>query len=219
MVEDDARLRRSLARALEHIGHVVDAVGCGLEADAALVAESFDLVVLDLSLPGMDGLDVLRELRSRGSDAAVIVLTARTSLKDRVSGLDIGADDYIAKPFDLTEFEARVRAVLRRRTGKTRKIIKSGRLSFDFDGRRVLVDGAIVDMPKRELDILEALLCRSGRVVPKSDLIEAISSFGEDLSEKAIELYISRLRKRLAGSGHAIRALRGIGYLLDEENQ
>lgn len=183
------------------------------------MAESFDLVVLDLSLPGMDGLDVLRELRSRGSDAAVIVLTARTSLKDRVSGLDIGADDYIAKPFDLTEFEARVRAVLRRRTGKTRKIIKSGRLSFDFDGRRVLVDGAIVDMPKRELDILEALLCRSGRVVPKSDLIEAISSFGEDLSEKAIELYISRLRKRLAGSGHAIRALRGIGYLLDEENQ
>lgn len=202
---------------LSNEGHAVDAVGCGIDADAALVSEAFDLVVLDLSLPGMDGLDVLRELRGRGDNAAVIVLTARTSLKDRISGLDIGADDYIAKPFELSEFEARVRAVLRRRTGKTRKVIVSGTLSFEFDSRRVVIDGAVVDMPKRELDILEALLCRSGRVVPKSELIEAISSFDEELSEKAIELYISRLRKRLAGSGHVIRALRGIGYLLDED--
>lgn len=207
-----------MARVLSDDGHAVDAVGCGIDADAALVAEPFDLVVLDLSLPGMDGLDVLRELRGRGDNAAVIVLTARTSLKDRISGLDIGADDYIAKPFELSEFEARVRAVLRRRTGKTRKVIVSGSLSFDFDSRRVVIDGAIVDMPKRELDILEALLCRSGRVVPKSELIEAISNFNEELSEKAIELYISRLRKRLTGSGHVIRALRGIGYLLDEDS-
>lgn len=195
----------------------MDAVGCGIEADAALTVEAFDLVILDLSLPEMDGLEVLRELRGRGGDAAVIVLTARTTLKDRVSGLDFGADDYIAKPFELSEFEARVRAVLRRRTGKTRKVIISGKLRFDFDSRSVVVDGVVVEMPKRELDILEALLCRSGRVVPKSDLVEAISSFEEELSEKAIELYISRLRKRLAGSGHVIRALRGIGYLLDED--
>lgn len=216
VIEDDDRLRPTLTRVLLESGHVVDTIGHGLDADAAVRTESFDLVILDLSLPGLDGLDILRALRERGSDAAVIILTARASLDDRVLGLNLGADDYIGKPFDLTEFEARVRAVARRRSGLSRQRIVAGSLVFDVASRCVEIDGDRVDMPKRELDILEALLFRSGRVVSKGDLIEAIASFEEELSPKAIELYVSRLRKRIARTEHRIRSLRGIGYIFEE---
>lgn len=216
IVEDDERLQRTVAHVLEQNGHVVDALGCGIDADTALRTGSFDLVILDLALPQMDGLSVLRAMRSRGNEAAVIVLTARTTLDDRITGLDLGADDYMSKPFEITEFEARVRAVLRRRFGGSRKQIVHGDLLFDLAGRTVEMGGKPLQLPKRELDILEALLCRAGRVVSKSDLIEAIAGFDDELSHKAIELYVSRLRKRLGEGRHKIRSLRGIGYILEE---
>jgi len=217
VVEDDVRLSRTLVAALAEHGHAVDTFACGDVADAALRAERFDLVILDLALPELDGLSVLRRMRARGDDAAVLVLTARTSLDDRVTGLDLGADDYMGKPFELPEFEARVRAVLRRRAGIHRSRFAAGNLIFDMAARTVEIDGARVDIPRRELDILEALICRTGRVVSKSDLVAAIARFDDELSPKAVELYVSRLRKRLRDAPVSIRCLRGIGYIFEED--
>ncbi len=215
VVEDNDRLAETLTSLLRDDGHAVDLVTDGADADATLAAESFDLVVLDLGLPGMDGLEVLRRLRDRRAETAVLILTSRGALDDRVKGLDLGADDYLTKPFEVEEFEARVRALLRRRARAAGSAVTVGELSFDVSARAASLRDSPLDLPKRELDLLEALMVRAGRVASKQELVEAISPFDGSVSESAIELYVSRLRKKLEPMGVRIRALRGLGYLLE----
>ena len=215
VVEDNDRLAETLTSLLRGEGHAVDLVTNGEDADATLAAEGFDLVILDLGLPGMDGLEVLRRLRDRRAETAVLILTGRGALDDRVKGLDLGADDYLTKPFEIEEFDARVRALLRRRARAAGASLVVGELVFDVSARTASLQGAALDLPKRELDLLEALMVRAGRVTSKPELVEAISAFDGSVSESAIELYVSRLRRKLEPRGVRIRALRGIGYILE----
>jgi len=175
--------------------------------------------VLDLSLPEMDGLEVLRESRAAGVQTGVLILTARGALDERVRGLDLGADDYMTKPFEIAELEARVRVLLRRRSGQRGTSIVFERLNLDTVSRSVSVDGQMLDFPARELGLLEALLRRQGKVVSKKTILESLASFEDDLSENAIEQYISRLRRRLAPHGIIIRTARGLGYYLDRVSE
>jgi two-component system, OmpR family, response regulator len=215
VVEDNRKLAAGLLAVLRGDGFAVDLVHDGPSALAALTVEAFDLVVLDLSLPEMDGLDVLREIRAAGMETAVLILTARGALDDRVRGLDLGADDYMTKPFEIAELEARVRVLLRRQSGRHSTSVAFDRLSLDTASRSVSVDGQLLDFPARELGLLETLLRRPGKVVSKQAILESLVSFEDDLSENAIEQYISRLRRRLAPHGIAIRTARGLGYYLD----
>lgn len=215
VVEDNDRLAESLTSLLRGDGHAVDRVASGEEADATLAAEAFDLVILDLGLPGMDGMDVLRRLRDRRAETAVLILTSRGALDDRVKGLNLGADDYLTKPFEIEEFEARVRALLRRRARAAGSSLSVGELSFDVSARSASLRGMPLDLPRRELDLLEALMVRAGRVASKGELVEAISDFDGSVSESAIELYVSRLRRKLEPEGVRIRVLRGLGYMLE----
>lgn len=215
VVEDNDRLAESLTSLLRGEGHAVDRVASGEDADATLAAEAFDLVILDLGLPGMDGMDVLRRMRDRRTETAVLILTSRGALDDRVKGLNLGADDYLTKPFEIEEFEARIRALLRRRARAAGSSLAVGELSFDVAARTASLRGTVLDLPRRELDLLEALMVRAGRVVSKGELVEAISDFDASISENAIELYISRLRRKLEPEGVRIRALRGLGYMLE----
>ena len=215
IAEDNTELATALSRILRADGHLVDIASDGADADALLASEFFDLVVLDLGLPLMDGLDVLRRLRARSSQTIVLVLTARADLADRVKGLDLGADDYIAKPFEVEELEARIRALLRRRAGASGSAIQLGELKFQVAERQVQIADQHIELPKRELDLLEALILRAGRVTPKSELSEAISTLDDPISEGALELYVSRLRKKVEPGGLRIRTLRGLGYMLE----
>ncbi|MCH9052583.1 MAG: response regulator [Proteobacteria bacterium] len=215
VTEDNAILAEGIARALRSDGYAVDVASDGMIADAALAAETFDVAVLDLGLPGMDGMDVLRRLRARKGDTAVLILTARDGLGDRIKGLDLGADDYMVKPFELSELEARVRALIRRRVGLRSSVVELGRLSFDMSGRIVRIDGVSQEIPQRELDVLETLILRAGQVVSKEKIIESLVDFEHDVSSNAIEQYVSRLRRRLEPAGIKIRAVRGLGYILE----
>lgn len=219
IVEDDPLLADGLSRSLGTLGFAVDLATDGLTADHMLITQSYDLVILDLGLPGMDGFEVLRKLRHRGGQAGtapVLILTARDALEDRVKGLDLGADDYLTKPFDLPELEARVRALVRRGKFGASPQIVHGRLSFDTIGRRALVDGKPVDLSARELSMLETLLLNVGRVVSKEHLAEQVRGWGEEPGANAIEVYIHRLRKKLESAEISIRTVRGLGYLLDK---
>ena len=217
LVEDNADLADGLLRALRRQGYAVDWVADGIEADEILARQYYDLVVLDLGLPGIDGLDVLRRLRRRRARAPVLILTARGDLTERITGLDLGADDYLTKPFDLGEFEARIRVLLRRNQRDRAPHIKHGALVFDTVGRRVSVNGRPLEMPRRELCVLEILLSRVGQVVSKEQIAEQLFSYDDDTSLSAIEIYIHRLRKKLAPAGVSIRTVRGLGYLLEDE--
>ncbi len=219
VVEDNRTLAAGLLAVLRGDGFAVDVVHDGPSALAALTAEAFDLVVLDLSLPKMDGLDVLREVRAAGVQTGVLILTARGALDERVRGLDLGADDYMTKPFEIAELEARVRVLLRRQSGRRGTSICFERLSLDTASRSVSVDGQMLDFPARELGLLETLLRRQGKVVSKQAILESLASFEDDLSENAIEQYISRLRRRLAPHGIIIRTARGLGYYLDRATE
>jgi len=219
VVEDNRTLAAGLVAVLRDDGFAVDLVHDGPSALAALTAEAFDLVVLDLSLPEMDGLEVLREIRAAGVQTGVLILTARGALDERVRGLDLGADDYMTKPFEIAELEARVRVLLRRRSGQRGTSIVFERLNLDTVSRSVSVDGQMLDFPARELGLLEALLRRQGKVVSKQTILESLASFEDDLSENAIEQYISRLRRRLAPHGIIIRTARGLGYYLDRVSE
>lgn len=215
VVEDNRTLADGLAVVLRVAGYAVDVVHDGISADAVLSTETFDLVVLDLSLPEMDGLDVLRRMRARRNASSVLILTARGALDERVRGLDLGADDYMTKPFEVSELEARIRVLLRRQAGLHNSSIAFGNIELDTLSRTLSAFGQTLDMPARELSVLETLLRRAGKVVAKQSIIESLAAFDDDLSENAVEQYISRLRRRLAPYALTVRVARGLGYYLD----
>jgi two-component system OmpR family response regulator len=214
LVEDDKVLADALSRTLVQSAHAVDIVASGDDADHAIALGIYDLAILDIGLPGLNGLDVLRRLRARKSMLPVLILTALDTLEDRVRGLDLGADDYLAKPFDLPELEARVRALLRRSTNST-PFLEHGPLRFDTVGRRVYCDKRPLDLSPRELAVLEILLMRAGRVVSKAQMVNHLYGFGDDVADNAIEVNVYRLRKKLEPLGCEIRTVRGMGYLMD----
>ena len=216
IAEDDQVLADGLLRSLRSAGYAVDQVGNGIDADTALSAHEFDLLILDLGLPQLHGLEVLRRLRARGSKAPVLILTAADSVEQRVHGLDLGADDYMAKPFSLQELEARVRALTRRGLGAASNIIRHGPLSFDATGRVAYLNDQMVELSARELSLLEVLLQRSGRLVSKDQLVERLCEWGEEVSTNAIEVYIHRLRKKIEKGPIRIATVRGLGYCLEK---
>ena len=216
IAEDDQVLADGLLRSLRATGYAADHVASGSEADAALAAHEFDLVILDLGLPRLHGLDVLKRLRGRGSKVPVLILTAADSVEQRVKGLDAGADDYMAKPFSLQELEARVRALMRRGLGAASALVKHGPLSFDATGRVCYINDQMVELSAREISLLEVLLQRAGRLVSKDQLVERLCEWGEEVSNNAIEVYIHRLRKKIEQGPIRIATVRGLGYCLEK---
>ena len=216
IAEDDQVLADGLLRTLRGNGYAVDHVASGSEADAALSTQEFDLLILDLGLPRLHGFDVLKKLRARGSATPVLILTAADSVEQRVKGLDLGADDYMAKPFSLQELEARVRALARRGMGVASNVIKHGPLTFDTTGRVAYIHDTMVELSARELGLLEVLLQRAGRLVSKEQLVERLCEWGEEVSNNAIEVYIHRLRKKIEKGPIRIATVRGLGYCLEK---
>jgi two-component system OmpR family response regulator len=216
LAEDDAVLADGLSRSLRAGGYAVDVVANGSEADSALAAQPFDLLILDLGLPKLAGLDVLRRLRGRQSRLPVLILTAADSVEQRVKGLDLGADDYMAKPFALSELEARVRALTRRAAGGTQNLLRHGALTLDVAGRVAAIDDQPLDLSAREIGLLEVLLSRAGRLISKEQLVEHLCEWGEEVSNNAIEVYVHRLRKKLEPGGVRIATVRGLGYCLEK---
>ena len=212
VVEDDALLAEGLTSALSRAGHAVVHTTSGRHADFQLTNDEFDLVVLDVGLPDIDGFEVLRRLRQRRSTTSVLVLTARDAVEDRVHGLDLGADDYLTKPFSLTEFEARVRALLRRGGAPAASWSVAG-MTVDVAAKRVRINDRTVDLTPREWALLELLLAHPGRVLSKDQIAENLFSFDEQLSPNAIEVHVSRLRTKIEPAGVHIRTVRGFGYL------
>lgn len=217
LVEDDGTLGNAVNRSLVKSGYAVDWAKDGQDAEFALQSNLYEAVVLDLGLPRLDGFEVLRRMRARGLTVPVVILTARDGLDDRIKGLDLGADDYMAKPFKLPELEARLRAHIRRSHTITTSTIQCGRLCFDTQNRLVTADGIALSLSSRELGVLETLLLCSGRVVSKNKLMEALCNWDEDLCTNAIEVYVHRLRKKLETYDINIRTVRGLGYLLDNQ--
>jgi len=222
LVEDHAELSRWLTKALRDARLSVECAMNGADADALLHTQEYALVILDLTLPKMDGLEVLKRLRARGSKTPVLVLTARGGLTDRVQGLNLGADDYLPKPFELAELEARVKALLRRSQGNEAVTLNCGALSFDTVSRMFTYGGMPLALTPREHAVLEVLLTRAGRAVSKEKLFDDVFALDDEANIDAIEIYIHRLRKKLerAEPGRvAITTLRGLGYLLEEKPQ
>jgi two-component system OmpR family response regulator len=212
VVEDDKLLSEGLVSVLSRAGHAVDHTTSGKYADTLLGQESYDLLVLDVGLPDIDGFEVLRRLRARRSPTAVLVLTARDAVEDRVHGLDLGADDYLTKPFSVAEFEARVRALLRR-NAPPETSVTAGALTVDVAAKRVRVNDRPVDLTPREWALLEIFLSRPGRVLSKDQIAERLIGFDEPLSANAVEVHVSRLRTKIEDAGVLIRTVRGFGYL------
>jgi two-component system, OmpR family, response regulator len=216
VAEDDPNLAEGLMRSLRQAGYAVDCARSGNEADAALEANEFDLLILDIGLPEKSGLQVLKRLRARSSKVPVLILTARDSLHDRVTGLDAGADDYLAKPFELAELEARVRALARRGMAGGLALISHGALTYDQIGRVASLDGKAIELSAREVGLLEIFLKRAGRLVSKDQLVNHLCEWGEEVSGNAIEVYVHRLRKKLEPGGVRIVTVRGLGYSLEK---
>lgn len=219
IAEDDRILAEALCHTLRRSGYAVDWVASGADADAALDRNShsseFDLLILDVTLPKVSGFDVLKRLRARNSRLPVLMLTALDSVNDRVRGLDAGADDYLAKPFELAELAARVRALTRRGMSGAPALIRHGQLSFDQVGRVADLNGEPLDLSAREISLLEMLLQRSGRMVQKEQLVDHLCGWGAEVSTNAIEVYVHRLRKKLERGGVRISTVRGVGYRLE----
>ncbi len=215
LAEDDRIIADGLGRSLRQGGYAIDCAYNGIDADTALLTNTYDLLILDLGLPRLPGLDVLRRLRARQSGTPVLILTALDGIDDRVKGLDLGADDYMAKPFQLAELEARVRALSRRSSG-TSRMIQCGSLAFDQTDRCALVNGEMLDLSARELGLLEIFLSRAKRLVSKDQLVDHLCGWGEEVSHNAIEVYVHRLRKKLESTGVNIITVRGLGYYLEK---
>ena len=215
VVEDDAVLADGLSRVLGGHGMVVEVVGDGAQADALLQrAAQAEVIVLDIGLPGIDGFEVVRRLRARGSQVPVLLLTARDAIEDRVRGLELGADDSLVKPFATAELVARLKALARRKAPKP-TVLALGDLALDLSAKRARVRDKTVELSVREWAVLEYLLQHGARVVSKQQIIEAILPWGDDLTLNAVEVYISRLRLKIAGAGVSIRTIRGFGYMLE----
>lgn len=217
VVEDNAALAEGIAFRLRDRGHSVDVLHDGTEANEFLARDGADLVVLDLNLPGQSGLSILNAMRRRDDATPVILLTARSETSDRVAGLDAGADDYLVKPFEMDELEARLRALARRRDLMYSSRDSIGPLVFDRQSRQVLHEGRDLEIPRREIATLECLLERKGRIVSKADLNTHVYGTGADVEDSAIEPHVSRLRKRLDPFGIRIKTARGLGYMLDDD--
>jgi len=214
IVEDDALLADGIVGMFSRASHSVTHTASGSCADMLLQHDAYDLVVLDVGLPDIDGFEVLRRLRARSSLASVMMLTARDAIEDRVRGLDLGADDYLTKPFSVTEFEARVRTLLRRNVSPGARWSTMG-LSVDVAARRVKVHDKLIDLSPREWALLELFLNRPGRVLSKDQIAASLLGFDEHLSPNSIELHVSRLRSKIEPAGAFIRTVRGFGYLWD----
>jgi two-component system OmpR family response regulator len=216
IAEDDAILSDGLCRSLRQAGYSVDTVKDGQSADTALTTGEFDLLILDVGLPRLNGFEVLKRLRGRDSALPVLMLTALDGVNDRVRGLDLGADDYLAKPFALVELEARVRALTRRGHNTSATTLKHGELSYDTVGKVAEVRGQMLELSARELALLEIFLQRPGRMVSKEQIVDLLCQWGEEVSTNAIEVYIHRLRRKLESGGVKIVTVRGLGYCLEK---
>jgi two-component system, OmpR family, response regulator len=219
ITEDDSALAEALQFSLVQSGYAVDWVANGIAADEALKDDVFGLVILDLGLPKLDGFEVLKRLRRRNPSMPVLILSGREKPEEKVLGLDLGADDYLVKPFSLSELQARVRALLRRgQQGGTGPLIQYGELAFDTVARAASVNGRTLPLSLHEAGVLEVLLHKFGRVVSKEQLVEQLYSYDREVTHNAIEVYVHRLRKKIAGAGVTVRTLYGQGYLLDYVN-
>ncbi len=214
VVEDNTELAQWLGRTLRKEQYTVDCIDNGADADFALKSENYNLVILDLALPRLDGKEVLRRLRARHDQTPVLILTANNTIQSRVSELDQGADDYMAKPFEIEELEARIRMLLRRSSGHTTPLIACGNLSYNTNTREFQISQQPMALTPRERAVLEMLLRKSGTSVTKQALAQSLFSLSEDASTDAIEIYVHRLRKKLEHSSAQIMTLRGLGYLL-----
>ena len=212
LVEDDAMLGGAVRRALTKAGHAVDWVQDASGAEAAVRGEAYDAVLLDLGLPDKSGLEVLRDLRRRRREVPVVILTAQDSVRDRVAGLDAGADDYLTKPFDLDELAARIRAVQRRSVGRAEPVIEHGRLTLNPATREVFLDGTEVSLSAREFAVLEALLEHPGRPLSRSRLEERLYGWEGQVESNAVEVHVHSLRRKLGAD--FIKTLRGVGYMV-----
>lgn len=219
ITEDDESLSLALEIALKQGGYAVDRVANGAAADEALKEDVFALLILDLGLPKLDGYEVLRRLRRRNPAMPVLILSGREKPEEKVTGLDLGADDYLAKPFSVNELLARVRALLRRGAGATPPVLIHGRLCFDTVARSASVDGCAVALSVHEIGVLEVLLHRFGRVVSKEQLVEQLYSYDREVSNNAIEVYVHRLRRKLGGAGLVVRTVYGRGYVLESARE
>ncbi len=215
LIEDTRDVGEAIVAGLERVGHAVDWELDGAGATEIVRGTAYDLIILDVMLPGVDGFTILQRMRSEGATTPVLVLTARSRVEDRVDALDLGADDYLVKPFDFRELEARCRALLRRPLGQAASSVAYGNLTFDAAARRVSVAGQAVELGAREFRLLELLLANLDRVLSKDALLDQLLGLEEAVAPNAIELYVSRLRRKLEGSSVRIRTLRGLGYVAE----
>lgn len=216
LVEDDTMLAESICEGLEKGGFTIDHLGAAEPAESALGLTHYDLAIVDIGLPGMSGLDLILRIRQRKLLLPVLILTARDGLEDRIRGLDLGADDYMVKPFQLPELLARMRALIRRSLSATSSELTAGAIVLDLARRIALAHGEMLDLTGREWEILQQLMLSSPNVVSKQKMAESLSEWENEISANAVEIYVSRLRQKLQGCGIEIRTIRGIGYRLDE---
>jgi two-component system response regulator TctD len=212
VVEDTVDVAEAIVASLTRVGHVVDWEAHGARAAARVLDPHYDLLILDIMLPGVDGFELLRQVRAKGLATSVLMLTACAEIEERVNALDLGADDYLVKPFDYRELDARIRMLLRRGGGGGTNLLVAGKVSVDRKTRSVLLDGRPLELMRREVTLLEILLSRPGRIFGKDELIDRLFTIDDNPSANAVEQYVGRLRKKLVGAGFEIRTLRGLGY-------